>query len=446
MLSTELTKLRIYSAYHIRNLAFRLGILDGHSSYSRFILCSLLKLFLHHSPPKEVRTRKLALSFNVVGLSFLTFLFPALPQVVEGQMVTDVSVAAGIFEVTSTWGAFPADYDNDGWEDLLIGKHTERPRLYRNVRGRFVQALRFSPWKDRHGCAWGDVNNDNLPDLYWTLGAERGTGRKANELWIQQSNHTFIEMGALYGVTDSLGRGRSAAFLDANRDGWLDLFVGNASQRTDGQPSPNMFFINQKGKRFRAAPEYGLSKNTGGVCAQAIDFNLDGWMDLLVCKHTGFALFRNEQGRRFVDVGPQSGILNDGAGHAILVDLNEDAFPDLVKIRPKEFYVQFQRNGRFGAPTARMALVSGRSAAAGDINGDTAPDLYITQGGVSPNEPDILLLRTGTGFTKKNIPPMSQGSGDTATPIDYDNDGDDEFVVLNGDGVHVGPIQLLKMK
>ena len=56
---------------------------------------------------------------------------------------------------------------------------------------------------------------------------------------VSHNGHTFAEQAGQYGVFDPFGRGRSAKFIDANDDGYPDLFVANEKIRRDGMPSPN---------------------------------------------------------------------------------------------------------------------------------------------------------------------------------------------------------------
>src|SRR4029450_1393031 len=87
------------------------------------------------------------------------------------------------------------DYDGDGWTDLFISHHGDGGNLYHNdhAGGRslgFTEVWNANHhlvhrWRDRHACAWADVNRDGMPDLMCMKGAARGTARKWNELWIQ---------------------------------------------------------------------------------------------------------------------------------------------------------------------------------------------------------------------------------------------------------------------
>jgi hypothetical protein len=362
----------------------------------------------------------------------------------------------------ATQGAYAYDYNKDGLTDVLIEPHNEPGglRLYRNIgNGRFVQVfaglfVSRSPTGqlrlDHHGCAWGDVNHDGLPDLYCSLGANKGTlTDKANELWMQQAAGGFVNQAAAFGVTDPTGPGRDVTFIDVNHDAYPDLYVTN-NYRSDGLPAPNHLYINQGGKSFRDATEYGVDVQLGGLpgnqsCAQAIDYNKDGWQDLFVCGHNGVKLYRNQGGTSFKDVTTAAGIAAGAWRDAVMADMNHDGWLDIAGLNgtATQFRVQLGRpDGTFGPPTAIRTLGAGRSVAVGDTNGDGALDVYIVQGG---SYPDLLLLNNGSGTSYSNatIPQITTGDGQSVTAFDYKQDGITDFLVLHGYESTKGPVELL---
>ncbi len=359
------------------------------------------------------------------------------------------AVEAGVYEETRTWGANVADYDADGHDDFLLVRHSQAPaRLYHNQGdGTFIEVNRGTfPRNDRHDCAWGDVDQDGRLDAYCTLGADHGTGTGLNELWMQQPDGTFVNRASAYGVTDPFGRGRHATFVDVDHDPYPDLFVGNHYPRTDGRTSPNRLYINQGGTSFRDAPEFGLDKEVGGYCAQAADYDGDGWEDLLVCGRKALKLYRNDGGVIYRDVSLSVGIDGFWRG-AVLADFDGDGRPDLARVRPGSVQVRLQRSGTFTTQVLGRSLDAGRDLAAGDLDGDGDLDLYVLQGadGTVNNRPDLMLLNDGAGtaFTQTAIPLTTRGRGDAVASIDRDGDDADEFIVLNGEGSASGPIQLI---
>jgi hypothetical protein len=366
----------------------------------------------------------------------------------------DKAADAGISGNTETYGAIIADFNNDTKPDIFLGRHGGQPSLYENAgNGQFQETNQGTFARaDRHGCDAADVNGDGLKDIFCTEGANHGTSAKHNELYIQQSDHTFAEQAGQYGVLDPFGRGRSAKFFDANGDGRPDLLVGNNPTRGDGMPSPNRLFTNQLGQALRYAPEYGLELETsfqGSLNASVGDLDKDGWQDLLVITPQGLRVYHNEQGKSFTDVAASVG-LGQSPQDVTLADVNGDSWLDVIEVAPNTLSVFVNTNGKFSRVFS-TSLQYGYSVAAGDVNSDDRPDVYVMRGrdAAGANAPDQVYLNDGGGasFTlMSSIPSTSQGEADSVAPLDYDGNGLTDFLVLNGGGEKEsgpGPVELI---
>ena len=390
----------------------------------------------------------------------------ALPAATPAKPVAyDASVASGLHhDPVHTYGATVADFDADGWDDVLLVRHYETfPGLYRNDGGTFtdITAVAFPSDPDSadfHDCPPADVDGDGRLDFYCTLGAKNGAGTKTNRLWLQQPDGTFVEDAAGWGVADPYGRGREATFIDANADGRPDLMVGNTFPRTDGRRSPNRLFINEGGTSFRKAPEFGINREVSADGSlQAVDFDRDGFEDLLLCGKNGVRLYRNRGGKRFANVTRKRGIHPGSCRSARLVRANRGPALDLIALRPKRFTVQLQRGGRFGPPVVSRRVKRTRRLGFGDVNGDGLTALYLLRagppaaedGGVpTTDEPDRMLLnrRGGKRFVPIPIPQTRLGVGQSVTTIDHDRNGLDDFIVMNGRASSKGPIRLVAFR
>jgi hypothetical protein len=199
-------------------------------------------------------------------------------------------------------------------------------------------------------------------------------------------------------------------------------------------------------------PTMSLDLNIGSGCAHQVDYNSDGWPDLLVCGRSdtnalGLHLYENDHGTGIRDVSAVLGT-TDLPEDAAMVDVNHDSRPDLVTLTLTQLAVGLQAaDGSFSQPHVVAWLRAGRAIAVGDVNADHNPDLYLVagKGGSLTNQPDLLRLGspTGTFTTQLSVPESGVGQGDHAYPIDYNRDGLTDFLVLNGRDTNPGPIQLL---
>jgi len=199
------------------------------------------------------------------------------------------------------------------------------------------------------GVAVGDLNNDDLPDIYFT-------GNMAGDhLYFNEGSLQFSEVTQKAGIIKSNLWTTGVTFADVNNDGWLDIYVCRSGMSTFRQ---NLLYVNQQnGKFLESAKLYGLNDNGYSVQANFFDFDLDGDLDMYLVNHSArfFStqeelfelknnpnseeadkLYRNNGTRAgsdqvlFEDVSESSGIRHFGFGlSASIGDLNQDGFPDI---------------------------------------------------------------------------------------------------------------------
>ena len=397
------------------------------------------------------------------------------PPASAASALVDVTSAAGLAESNESFSANPFDYDADGDEDVLVNYHDQGAKLWRNDGGTFTWVARSAfpalndtgTMIDRHDCTWADVDRDRLTDVYCSVGRGAGGALKTgdhpdNELWLQRADGSFVDRGTEWGVGDPYGRGRDVVFLDANGDRWPDLYVGNELPRPgdaggDALGSSKLF-LNDGGDSFVAAPAFGLDHHHGGRCALAADLDGDEDEDLVMCGPYGVRVYRSTAPAGFWNATEESGFpthVSNGiekSHHyyrdADLADLDGDGDLDLVGIRGERLtYRLNDGRGVFDRQKAVEHIAGGREVATGDADGDGDVDIYA----LSTNDPDTdknlddaLFLNDDLKFSGR-VAPSATGRGDTVEALDYDTDGDADFLVLNGQDV-AGPVQLLSLR
>jgi hypothetical protein len=370
---------------------------------------------------------------------------PGEPPIVLRDIAAEVGLGASV----PSHGAAVADVDRDERPDIFISGHGGPPSLWLWRDGGYQRAAEPFSKIDRHDCAIGRVDAGPWPDLVCTVGADRGVGLKANELWLDPGSGSRVEEAVARGIGDPTGRGRALALFDADGDADLDLFLGNLGLRYDGQPSPNRLFLNDGEGSFTFRPGSGLTTDRGAWCALPRDIDLDGDDDLVVCGYTGSVIasagiivYRNDGGR-FRNVTGGFGIQPIGEVDGEVADLDRDGRPDIIQLSARRIRVSLWRDDRFAVAWERT-LTEGRAVAVGDVDGDGDTDIYLQRGGHTRNAEDAVLLNDGsaTTWTTLAVPPPAGGTADDVVALDRDGDGRAEFLVVNGRSAP-GPLQLI---
>jgi VCBS repeat protein len=231
----------------------------------------------------------------------------------------DVTSAVGLAGERSTARVCFADFDGDGRPDLLeVGASADgrsAVRLFRNTGRRFVEQTEASGLASPGtavDCAVTDTHHNGRLDLFvlfWhrdaVFFANQGHGRFAN----------VTKQAGLAGIG---GTGFSALFFDYDRDGFPDLLVTSHAPAEDvarsllepryraTQFTPRLF-RNKGGKGFEeVTARTGLNRSYGTMQAVALDFDSDGWPDLLLVNGSldrerlePSVLLRNVRGQEF---------------------------------------------------------------------------------------------------------------------------------------------------
>jgi hypothetical protein len=360
----------------------------------------------------------------------------AMPQqaAAAGLRFADATESAGLPVARATsWGSTIADFDGDGWPDVLLNRHTQPPVLFTGGPGGFSElALPWPAPVDRHNCSWGEANGDGRPDLLCAQGTLSSTGDGPNELWLNLPDG-FVESADAYGLSRSVDRGRTATWIDYDQDGDLDLFLGNAPLAGHG----DVMMRNDRGVFVETT--VGIEGERDTESATWADWDGNGYPDLLITVGAGRAIaFTNDAG-----IFTKTPIAALGARHwlgSTWGDFNGDGEPDLAVI--DKSYVRILRNHGGAFTTVKNTSVTlGRSVVWVDLNNDGRLDLYLVLSARGENpgsvddRRDLLLMATRRG-TFDIIRPDElggwHGSGDGASVLDYNHDLRMDVLVSNG--------------
>jgi hypothetical protein len=368
-----------------------------------------------------------------------------------GVRIVDRAAAAGLARTAHTYGAVIRDFDKDGRKDIFLGGHADAAKLLLDRGATFERkAVPFGSG-DRHGCAAADVDRSGLPDLYCSYGGARGLSAKANELWLDPGGPDPRRAADVGGAAEPLGRGRTAAFLDYDVDGRPDLVLGQQTNRVDGMPSLSRVYRWVGKGRFSLVRDPGLATAVGARAFDVEDFDRDGRKDLLMVsddpraagRTSSVKLYRNTR-RGLTPVHGARGIRSIGERDAELVPLDGDKRPDLVQLSADRIRISLQRDGRFKTVYER-SLTKAVAVAAGDADGDGDRDLYVLRQKNRASVKDLIFFNRGNGRSFKVVaaPSRAGGTADDVYPIDHDQNGLTDFLVLNGRGSARGPLQLI---
>lgn len=252
------------------------------------------------------------------------------------------------------------------------------------------------------GVAVGDINNDGLPDLFFS------GGRADSKLYLNEGDFKFKDITASSGIKDggiNNADNQGVNMVDVNGDGWLDIYIlktgikGNFKTQQFTSDGANLLYINQQNNTFiEQGKEYGLDIIGLSHTANFFDYDADGDLDVYIIQ-TG------EPGSTFsfayYEAPPRSQWLND-----LLLENQNGKYVD---VREKA-----------GLPYKRNI---GLSVSVGDVNNDGYSDIYVANDFFGPdyfyiNNGDKTFSDARENYFSKT--PMSSMGSDFA---DINNDG-----------------------
>lgn len=341
------------------------------------------------------------------------------------------------------------------------------------------------------GVATGDINNDGLPDIYFTANNKAG-----NKLYLNKGNFSFEDITAKAGVAGASDWCTGVTMADVNNDGFLDIYAC-AVQGEHGLKGRNELFINNGNATFTESAEmYGLALAAYSTQSVFFDYDHDGDLDCFVLnqshhpnenivdtiqrnkfdKESGDRLYRNDMNTNahtFTDVSTNAGIYQSSLGYGLgisVADMNNDGWEDIYignDFHENDYYYINNGDGTFkenGADHFRHYSRFSMGNDIADYNNDGQPDV-VTVDMLPPDERTLKTYGSDENYdiyqfkikrngyqdqVSRNCLQKNNGSGETFSdealiagvsatdwswsPLfaDFDNDGNKDLFISSG--------------
>ena len=355
---------------------------------------------------------------------------------------------------TTSTGAVSADFDNDGFTDLLIGRE-DGLHLYYNTNGTFTETLIDTPMNEKStpsGFSVGDINKDGFLDIF--LGTyikkelmegqtifEDDTYGSTSELLLNNGDNTFKSITKEAGL-DYVHNTFQGSLIDIDNDSWLDLIVvhDTGEVRTYKNNGDLTFTMKENPLTNKFAYPMGLAIG---------DYNNDGLVDFMF-SNTGstlpralakgdikdasrfnekWLLFRNDGDFKFTDTAEETKIADyEFSWGCVFADMNNDGLQDLmvaenyVDLAPNKlfrlksrFLVQ-KEDGTF-APTEEESGVVNPHFAITPLVSDFNQDGYLDMIWVNIDSPSLAYINKGgtNNFIQIDLEDNAQAIGAKVT-------------------------------
>ncbi|MEW6731496.1 MAG: CRTAC1 family protein [Acidobacteriota bacterium] len=385
------------------------------------------------------------------------------------------------------------DFDNDGWQDILLinskhwpgqkGRKVTQALYHNNKDGTFSDVTRAAGLDIEMyglGSAIADYDNDGYVDIFLS-------GLGPDYLLRNRGNGTFEDVTARAGV-DNPDFSTGAAWFDYNKDGLLDLFVCNYVEwsiekdlhctldgKTKSYCKPESYkgqtsrlYHNRGNSQFEDVTEKAglLDPTCKALGIAVVDYDRDSWPDLFVTNDTEpNKLYHNEGNGIFTEQGVTAGIAFSESGVARagmgtdFADYDGSGYPSLIVGNfSNEMFGLYHNEGKGlfidEAPTSNIGQATLLSLTFAcffyDYDLDGYEDIFLANGHVADDinrvQPKITYAQSPKLFRnlgKKRFDEMSRRVGVAfqqpmvargSAYADYDNDGDLDLLITTNNG------------
>jgi hypothetical protein len=392
---------------------------------------------------------------------------------------TDMAPDLGLNFRNRSGGIIVDDFDNDGFLDIVNsawGLDDPMQFFHNNGDGTFTNASEKSGLSRYTGglnLTQTDYNNDGFVDIFVLRGAwqgQAGFGEQPNSLIRNNGDGTFTDVTIEAGLLSYLPT-QTATWNDFNRDGWLDVFIGNESYSETALNPCELYINNQNGTFTNVAGPNVLDISLFAKGVGSGDYDNDGWPDIVISSMSGHKILLRNKGVAgkvplFENASEQAGFLRnnsktfpcwffdyDNDGWLDIFMCNYDFQGNLSQYAAKEALrpsadrsgkIEIFRNlgnGRFDNMSTKMNLnqvVFAMGANFGDIDNDGWIDMYLSTG--NPNYFSLVPNKLYRNVGGKDFADVTVSSktgnlqkGHAVAFADLNNNGDqDIFVDMGG--------------
>ncbi|CAN5372158.1 hypothetical protein BH20ACI1_BH20ACI1_26470 [soil metagenome] len=320
------------------------------------------------------------------------------------------------------------DFDSDGDSDIVL---TNPAKIFRNDNGKFVDITDASGDFAKTSAdigfrvITGDFDNDKLPDIFVLRG-------KQNTLYKNLGGGKFEDVTAKAEIpaNETEINANSAAFVDVDHDGDLDIVIGGAGKIT------NKLFRNDGDETFTDySTEAKIDRTMTAVSVVPTDYDNRRDIDLLfLSAGENPVLFRNLRDSTFRDVAEEVGLNQKGNWTCAAVgDFNKDSYVDFFFGQKDKSGVLAVSDGRgkFVLKAMPMETTGASAAQFVDYDNDGLLDLIVN----TPN--GLTAIRNlGSDWAKadKSIFKTKISNSGKMLASDVDNDGDIDFITFDESG------------